>query len=67
MACALRDLRETLEARDATLVTAGRRTEFLLGLRKIDLYRPEHEQRIFPTLRQAMKAYIREGRRGELL
>jgi hypothetical protein len=55
-----------LEARGATLIVAGRKTEFLMWLREIDLYRPEHEQHIFPTLRQAMKAYIRQARRSEL-
>jgi high affinity sulfate transporter 1 len=63
---ALRDLRDALEARGATLIIAGRKTEFLIWFREIDLYRPEHEQIIFPTLRQAMKAYIREARRSEL-
>ena len=63
---ALRDLRDALEARGAKLIIAGRRTEFLIWLREIDLYRPDHEQRLFPTLRQAMKAYIREARRSEL-
>jgi MFS superfamily sulfate permease-like transporter len=59
---ALRDLRETLEARGVTLILAGRRTEFLNWLKEIGLYRPEHEKHIFPTLRQALKAYRRETR-----
>ncbi len=59
---ALRDFRETLEARGATLVLAGRKTEFLNWLRETGLYRPEHEERIFPTLSQALKAYRRETR-----
>ena len=63
---AMRDLREALEARGATLIIAGRRTEFLMWLREIDLYRAEHEQRIFPTLRQAMKAYSKEAHRAEV-
>jgi MFS superfamily sulfate permease-like transporter len=63
---AFRDLRDALEARGVTLIIAGRKTEFLMWLREIDLYRPDHEQRLFPTLRQAMKAYIREARRSEL-
>ena len=54
---ALRDLREALKARGAMLIIAGRRTEFLMWLREIGQYQPEHEQRLFPTLRQAMKAY----------
>src|SRR5262249_24277819 len=63
---AFRDLRDALEARGVTLIIAGRRTEFLMWLREIDLYRPDHEQRLFPTLGQAMKVYIREARRSEL-
>jgi MFS superfamily sulfate permease-like transporter len=63
---AFRDLRDALEARGVTLIIAGRKTEFLIWLQEIDLYRPDHEQRFFPTLRQAMKAYVREARRSEL-
>jgi len=63
---ALRDLREALGARGTVLVLAGRRTEFLNGLREIGHYRAEHEQRIFPTLRQALKAYHREARQSEV-
>ena len=63
---AVRDLREALEARGATLIFAGRRTESLNWLRAIDLYRAEHEDRMFPTLRQALKAYRREARRAEM-
>jgi MFS superfamily sulfate permease-like transporter len=54
---AVRDLLEALEACGATLIIAGRRTEFLMWLREAGLYRAEQEQHIFPTLRQAMKAY----------
>lgn len=54
---AVRDLRETLEARGVRLILAGRKTEFLNELREMDLYRPEQEQRFFPTLRQAVKAW----------
>jgi len=57
---ALRDLRDTLEARGTKLVLAGRKTEFLDWLREAGLHRPEYEERIFPTLRQALKAYRRE-------
>ncbi len=59
---AVRDLRESLEARGTTLILAGRKTEFLTWLREAGLYRPEHERWIFPTLRQALKAYQREMR-----
>jgi high affinity sulfate transporter 1 len=63
---AVRDLREALEARGATLIIAGRRAEFLNWLGEIDLYRAEYEDRIFPTLRQALKAYRREARQAEI-
>ena len=53
----LRDLRERLEARGTTLILAGRKTQILIWLREAGLYRPEHENWIFPTLRQALKAY----------
>lgn len=56
----MRDLREALEERGITLILAGRKTEFLIWLREVGLYRPEHEEHIFPTLRQALKAYRRE-------
>jgi high affinity sulfate transporter 1 len=57
---ALRDLREKLNARGTTLILAGRKTELLIWFRQAGLYRPEHENWIFPTLRQALKAYQRE-------
>ena len=56
----LRDLRERLKARGVTLIMAGRRTEILIWFREAGFYRPEHETWIFPTLRQALKAYQRE-------
>ena len=61
---ALRDLREKLQARGAALILAGRKTEFLIWLRGAGLYRSEHEASIFPTLRQALKAYQRETQLG---
>jgi MFS superfamily sulfate permease-like transporter len=64
---ALRDLEETLEGRGITLIVAGRRTEFLDWLRERGLYRSEHDQRIFPTLRQALRASRRETRPAEAL
>jgi high affinity sulfate transporter 1 len=54
---ALRDLNVELEARGTTLILAGRRTEFLIWLREIGLYRTEWDHRLFPTLTQALKAY----------
>lgn len=59
---ALRDLRQRLEARGTVLVLAGRKTEILMWFREAGLYRSEHERWIFPTLRQALKAYHRETR-----
>jgi high affinity sulfate transporter 1 len=56
---ALRELNTTLEARRTTLIFAGRRTEFLSWLREIGLYHAELDQRLFPTLSQALKAYRR--------
>ena len=60
---ALRDLRAALEAHGVSLIIAGRRTEFITWLRRIDLYRDEVGGRIFPTLRQAVKAYRQQARR----
>lgn len=62
---ALRDLNEWLKARGASLIIAGRRTEVLVWLRKIGLYRAEHENLIFPTLRQALKAFQQKERLAE--
>jgi MFS superfamily sulfate permease-like transporter len=59
---ALRELNEWLKARGASLIIAGRRTEVLVWLRKIGLYRAEHEDLIFPTLRQALKAFQQKER-----
>ena len=60
---ALRDLRVELEANGVSLIIAGRRTEFIAWLKRIDLYRDELEDRLFPTLRQAVKAYRQQARR----
>ena len=54
---ALRDLNHTLAQRGVTLIIAGRRTEFLDWLRQIGIYRPDHGTIVFPTLRQAVKAF----------
>ena len=63
---ALRDLREELEARGTRLVLAGRRTEIInwmreTGMRQTGLYWEGIEERMFPTLRQALKAYRRQA------
>ncbi|HEX5213593.1 MAG TPA: sulfate permease [Pseudolabrys sp.] len=63
---AIRDLRQALQARGAILIFAGRKTEFLNWLREIDLIRADHEDRIFPTLGQALKAYWRQARPGDM-
>jgi hypothetical protein len=42
---------------------AGRRTEFLIWLREIGVFRAELDNRLFPTLSQALKAYRRETMR----
>jgi high affinity sulfate transporter 1 len=59
---ALRDLNAELEFRGATLVLAGRRTELLIWLRRIGVFRAEFDDRLFPTLTQALRAYRRETR-----
>jgi MFS superfamily sulfate permease-like transporter len=58
---ALRDLNIELEARGTTLMLAGRRTEFLIWLREIGVFRTELDNRLFPTLSQALRAYRREA------
>jgi high affinity sulfate transporter 1 len=60
---ALRDLRVELEANGVTLIIAGRRTEFIRWLNSIDLYHDEVGDRIFPTVRQAVKAYRQQTQR----
>ena len=62
---ALRDLNVELKARGTTLILAGRRTEFLIWLREIGLYRTELDNRPFPTLSQALKAYRLNCRRPD--
>jgi len=57
---ALRDLRQRLAERGTVLILAGRRNELLVWFRQAGLYRVEHESWIFPTLRQALKAFQRE-------
>lgn len=57
---ALGSLREDLEGRGARLIFAGRKTEILQWARGAGLYTPELEARMFPTLRQALKAYQRQ-------
>jgi high affinity sulfate transporter 1 len=54
---ALDELRRELGERGTTLVVAGRRTEFLTWLRQIGLNRAEDEKFVFPTLRQAVRAF----------
>ena len=63
---AFRELNEALAARGTIVIVAGRRTEFLNWLRETGLYREMHEERFFPTLRQALKACLRNGRPAEV-
>ncbi len=62
---ALRDLQQELEARGVAFVIAGRKTEILVWLKEKGLYRPQMEERHYPTLRQALKAYRRAFRGAE--
>ena len=62
---ALRDLNVELGARGATLIMAGRRTEFLIWLRDIGVFRTELDNRLFPTVTQALKAYRRQTIQAE--
>ena len=57
---ALRDLRQRLAERGTVLILAGRKDELLGWFRQAGLYRLEHESWIFPTMRQALKAFRRE-------
>jgi high affinity sulfate transporter 1 len=54
---ALDELRRELAERGTTLIVAGRRTEFLTWLRQIGLHRAEDDRFVFPTLRQAVRAF----------
>lgn len=54
---AFHDFREAIRARGATLVVAGRRTEYLNWLKEIGGYDSQLEQVLFPTLRQAFRAF----------
>jgi high affinity sulfate transporter 1 len=54
---ALDELRRELGERGTTLIVAGRRTEFLAWLRQIGLHRAEDDQFVFPTMRQAVRAF----------
>lgn len=54
---ALGELRRELTDRGINFVVAGRRTEFLMWLKQIGLNRPEDDRHVFPTLRQAVRAF----------
>ncbi|HEX4407572.1 MAG TPA: SulP family inorganic anion transporter [Xanthobacteraceae bacterium] len=58
----LRELLATLERRGITLVLAGRKTEILHWLDGLGLPSEQHQDHVFPTLRQALKAYQRQSR-----
>jgi high affinity sulfate transporter 1 len=59
---ALRDLVDELKTRGVRVVYAGRKTEIVQWLRETGLYNEELEQRLFPTLRHALKAYRSQER-----
>ena len=54
---AVRDLRVELEKQGTQLIFAGRKTEILNWVRETGLYRDGLEERLFPTLNVALKAY----------
>ena len=62
---AIRDVRETLATRGVQLVFAGRKTELLQWAREVGLYSEDLEERTFPTMRQALKAYRQQTRPAE--
>ena len=62
---AIRGLREELEAAGTELIFAGRKTEILQWARSAGLYSAELEERTYPTLRQALKAYRRQAPAAE--
>lgn len=54
---AMLDLRDILAERGVRLVFAGRKTELTERAMKVGIYNDELESLMFPTLRQALKAY----------
>jgi high affinity sulfate transporter 1 len=56
---AMRELHAELAAAGVRLVLAGRRTEIVQWLRQAGLYEAVHEEMLFPTLREALRAYRR--------
>ena len=54
---AVRDLRVELEKQGALLIFAGRKTEILTWMQETRMYREGLEERLFPTLNVALKAY----------
>jgi high affinity sulfate transporter 1 len=62
---ALNDLRHTFEKRGITLVYAGRRTEIRTWLQEIGVARPEYDALFFPSLRQALKAFLSQTSEAE--
>jgi len=61
---ALGDLLAELQRQGIRLLIAGRRTELLDWLKKTRLYRPEHDEMLYATLRQAIKACTIEPPQG---
>jgi high affinity sulfate transporter 1 len=60
-AYALRELKQELELRGIRFIYAGRKTEFVQWLHATGIYRTEIEERMFPTMRAAIKSYRREA------
>jgi high affinity sulfate transporter 1 len=53
----IRTLYHTLESKGIRMLLAGRQTEYINWLKKTGLYRPEHEQLFYRTMRQAYRAF----------
>ncbi|PTU00170.1 SulP family inorganic anion transporter, partial [Pseudomonas sp. HMWF031] len=54
---ALQQLNQFLESEGIRLVLAGRRSEFIQGLKAMGMDSPTLEQKLFPTLHQAVRAF----------
>lgn len=55
---ALQSAASELEEQGIRLFFAGRKTQHLNWLRQTGLYRPEHDLLFFPTLKEALKAWL---------
>lgn len=59
---ALTDLSAELRSRGVQMIYAGRMTEIIQWLRDTGLYREDLRQRLYPTLRHALKSYRQQTR-----